>query len=59
MPEGSIRFPWESYYRSGLISRRQFVKLSTLLGTAVAVGADARMLSTPAPAAAALASAAQ
>ena len=59
MPEGSIRFPWESYYRSGLISRRQFVKLSTLLGTAVAVGADARMLSTPAPAAAALAPAAQ
>lgn len=55
MPDRSIPYPWESYYRSGLISRRQLLKLSAMLGTAVAVGAEVETLSRPEPAAAALA----
>ncbi len=48
-----VRFPWESYYRKGAITRRQFVKLTALLGGAVTLGSQ--VLSEPEPAAAALA----
>ncbi len=59
MPERPVQFPWESYYRSGLITRRQLLKLSTMLGTAVVVGGEAGMLAAPERAAAAVAPAAQ
>jgi len=52
---GVARLPWESYYRSGLISRRQFVKLTAMLGSVAAIGATTETLVRPAPAEAALA----
>jgi oligopeptide transport system substrate-binding protein len=54
-----VPFPWESYYRSGLISRRQLVKLTALIGGSAVVGAGTGVLSAPEPAAAALAPAAK
>jgi oligopeptide transport system substrate-binding protein len=47
-----MAFPWQGYFERGLITRRQLVKLTALLGTAAAGGS---VLSEPAPAAAALA----
>ncbi|HLW60324.1 MAG TPA: peptide ABC transporter substrate-binding protein [bacterium] len=57
MADTSVKFPWGSYYRNGLITRRQFVKLTALLGGTAAAGS--RILSAPAPASAALAPAAK
>lgn len=48
-----MRFPWDDYYRRGVISRRQFVKLTAMLGGAAA--AAPAILCEPEPAAAALA----
>ncbi|HET9001536.1 MAG TPA: peptide ABC transporter substrate-binding protein [bacterium] len=56
MADERIAFPWHGYYERGLITRRQFVKLTGLFGTAIAAGA---VLSEPEPAAAALAPAAK
>jgi len=53
--KGVVRLPWESYYRSGLISRRQFVKLTAMLGSVAAIGATTETLVRPAPADAAIA----
>jgi len=50
-----VRLPWESYLRSGLISRRQFLKVTAALGSVVTVGAGAGTIVRPEPAAAALA----
>ena len=52
MSDERIRFPWRSYYERGLITRRQFVKLSALIGVAATAGS---ILAEPQPAAAALA----
>jgi oligopeptide transport system substrate-binding protein len=57
MAEQHVRFPWEAYHRDGLISRRQFVKLTTTLGAAVTIGSG--VVSQPAPAGAAVAPAAK
>jgi oligopeptide transport system substrate-binding protein len=55
MDDRFVQFPWEAYYRSGLISRRQFVKLSTLLGTAAVIAPEVGALADPIPADAAVA----
>ena len=55
----AVPFPWESYYRSGLISRRQLVKLTALIGGSAVIGAGTGVLSGPEPATAALAPAAK
>lgn len=54
-----VRFPWETYWRSGLISRRQLVKLSALIGGSTVIGASVGSLARPEPAGAALAPAAK
>ncbi len=54
MADGQATFPWQKYLRRGLITRRQFVKLTALFGTAAATGS---IVSEPDPAAAALAAA--
>jgi oligopeptide transport system substrate-binding protein len=54
MTEKRMAFPWDAYYERGLISRRQFAKLTVVFGAAAAAGS---VFSEPAPAAAALASA--
>jgi len=51
-----IAFPWRAYYERGLVTRRQFVRLTALFGGAVAAGS---ILSEPQPAAGALAPAAK
>jgi hypothetical protein len=56
MSDERVRFPWQSYYEGGLINRRQFVKLSALIGGAAAAGS---IMTEPAPVAAALAPAAK
>jgi oligopeptide transport system substrate-binding protein len=53
--DGLVRLPWETYYRSGLISRRQFVKLSAMLGGAATIAAGTGTLAGPGRADAALA----
>lgn len=53
MAEQSVPLPWEEYYHRGLITRRQLIKLTAMLGTAATVGAGA--LSEPATAVAAVA----
>ncbi|HYM70450.1 MAG TPA: ABC transporter substrate-binding protein [bacterium] len=55
MANRAMRFPWETYYRSGLISRRQFLKLSAMIGSAATIGAGAASFARPESAAAALA----
>ena len=40
MAEEHVRFPWEAYHRDGLISRRQFVKLTTTLGAAATIASS-------------------
>ena len=52
MANGQAAFPWQAYLRRGVITRRQFVKLTALFGTAAAA---VSVLSEPEPAAAALA----
>ncbi|HTD46071.1 MAG TPA: peptide ABC transporter substrate-binding protein [bacterium] len=51
-----IAFPWRGYFERGLVTRRQFVRLTALFGGAVAAGS---ILSEPQPAAGALAPAAK
>lgn len=53
LSEDRVRFPWDDYYRRGVITRRQFVKLTAVLGGAAATASA--ILSGPEPAAAALA----
>jgi oligopeptide transport system substrate-binding protein len=53
MAQEHVRLPWEAYHRDRLISRRQFVKLTTTLGAAVTIGSG--VASQPAPARAAVA----
>ena len=53
MAEKGVLLPWEEYHHRGLISRRQLIKLTAMLGTAATVGA--RAFSEPAPVAAAVA----
>ncbi len=55
MANGVVRFPWQSYYDAGLISRRQFLKLSALLGGAATIAAGTGTLDRPTTAEAALA----
>jgi oligopeptide transport system substrate-binding protein len=38
MAETRVTFPWDTYYERGLITRRQFAKLTALFGAAVAAG---------------------
>src|ERR1700736_2440381 len=52
MAETRVTFPWDTYYERGLITRRQFAKLTALFGAAVAAGS---VFSEPEPATAALA----
>lgn len=54
MADERATFPWQAYLRRGLITRRQFVKLTALFGTAAAAGS---VLSDAEPAAGALAAA--
>lgn len=56
LPEDRTAFPWHDYYRRGLITRRQLVKLTAMIGGAAAVSS---VLSEPRPAHAALAPAAK
>jgi len=56
---GPVRFPWQSDFRSGLISRRQFGKLSASFGSAVTIAGGTGALLRSQPAEAALAASAK
>lgn len=53
MSDDNARFPWESYYHDGWITRREFVKLTALLGGTIVAGSS--VLSEPAAVAASIA----